>query len=460
MEKILIVDDELNMLLVLEAMLQKEQYEVVKASDGLEALNILKEDDVAVVVTDLKMPKLDGLGLLRKMEKEYPSIPVIMITAHGTVETAVQALKNGAFDYITKPFDQDELKNIIEKAVKTRALNETEMVSSPGETGQDEIIGSSKRMVEIYRLVEKVAPTTTTVLITGETGTGKELLARAIHMNSPRINNPFIKINCVSIAENLVESELFGFEKGAFTGAVNKKPGRFELAHTGTLFLDEIGDLPKDMQGKILRVIQEQEFERVGGLETIKVDVRLITATNKDLLQEVKEGRFREDLYYRLNVVPMDLPPLRERKGDIERLADYFLDRFNKKLDRGIKNIDPEVRKLFARYSWPGNIRELENLMERLVLLAAGETISIGDIPPEIHASVVAETTASGSGESEGTLWDSLKDKTEQLEKNMIVKILEDCNRNISKAAVKLGLSRKGLQLKMIKYNLRKKDTK
>ncbi|MCK4534951.1 MAG: sigma-54-dependent Fis family transcriptional regulator, partial [Syntrophobacterales bacterium] len=277
MEKILIVDDELNMLLVLEAMLKKEKYKVVTASDGLEALNVLKTGDVAVVVTDLKMPKLDGLGLLSRMETDYPSIPVIMITAHGTVETAVEALKKGAFDYITKPFDQDDLKNIIEKAFKTRTLNESELVSSPGETDHGEIIGSSKRMVEIYRLVEKVAPTTTTVLITGETGTGKELLARAIHMNSPRMNNPFIKINCVAIAENLMESELFGFEKGAFTGAINKKPGRFELAHTGTLFLDEIGDLPKDMQAKILRVIQEQEFERVGGLQTIKIDVRLIT---------------------------------------------------------------------------------------------------------------------------------------------------------------------------------------
>ena len=458
MEKILIVDDELNMLLVLEAMLKKEKYKVVTASDGLEALNILKTDDVAVVVTDLKMPRLDGLGLLSRMETDYPSIPVIMITAHGTVETAVEALKNGAFDYITKPFDQDDLKNIIEKAFKTRTLNESELVSSPGETDHGEIIGSSKRMVEIYRLVEKVAPTTTTVLITGETGTGKELLARAIHMNSPRMNNPFIKINCVAIAENLMESELFGFEKGAFTGAINKKPGRFELADTGTLFLDEIGDLPKDMQAKILRVIQEQEFERVGGLQTIKIDVRLITATNKDLLQEVQEGRFREDLYYRLNVLPLDLPPLRERKGDIERLTDYFLDIFNKKLSRRIKRVDPAVRKLFAHYSWPGNIRELENLMERLVLLATGDRITIEDIPPEIHVSAVTETTVDAT-KSEGTPWNILKSKTEQLEKGMIVKILEECNRNISKAALKLGLSRKGLQLKMIKYNLRKKDT-
>jgi len=240
-------------------------------------------------------------------------------------------------------------------------------------------------MVEMYDLIGKVAPTATTVLITGETGTGKELFAHSIHRNSPRKDNPFIKINCAAIAENLLESELFGFEKGAFTGAVHRKPGRFELAHTGTLFLDEIGDLPKDMQVKILRVIQDQEFERVGGLRTIKVDVRLIAATNKTLLEEVGEGRFREDLYYRLNVFPVKLPPLRERKEDIGSLSDYFLCKFNKNLNRGIEHIDPKARKLLVNYGWPGNIRELENLMERLVLLTTGDTITLEDIPAEIR---------------------------------------------------------------------------
>lgn len=456
MKKILIVDDELNMLLVLEAMLKKEHYDVVTASDGLEALHILETDDVAVVVTDLQMPRLDGLELLNRIQEHYPSIPVIIITAHGTVETAVEALKSGACDYITKPFDQDDLKDIIRKAFKTSTLNDSELVPSSVKTSHGDIIGSSKRMVEIYKLVKKVAPATTTVLITGETGTGKELLARAIHAYSPRKKKPFIKINCAAIAENLMESELFGFEKGAFTGATHKKPGRFELAHTGTLFLDEIGDLPKDMQAKILRVIQEQEFERVGGLQTIKVDVRLVTATNRDLLQEVKEGTFREDLYYRLNVLPINLPPLRERKKDIDRLAHYFLDTFNKKLNRRVEHIDSKVKKLFRDYTWPGNIRELENLMERLVLLASGDTITLEDIPPEIHVSAITEMTAEMT-ESKGTLRHILKDKTEELEKTMIMRILDECNRNISKAAQKLGFSRKGLQLKMIKYGLRKK---
>ena len=457
MKKILVVDDELNMLLVLEAMLKKEKYEVVTASDGLEALEVLKDDDVVVVVTDLKMPKLDGLGLLSEIEKDYPSIPVIIITAHGTVATAVEALKKGAFDYITKPFDQDDLKNVISKAFKTKALNENESVFSSDEIDRHDIIGSSECMVEMYDLIGKVAPTATTVLITGETGTGKELFARAIHRNSPRKDNPFIKINCAAIAENLLESELFGFEKGAFTGAVHRKPGRFELAHTGTLFLDEIGDLPKDMQVKILSVLQDQEFERVGGLRTIKVDVRLIAATNKNLPEEVEEGRFREDLYYRLNVFPVKLPPLRERKEDIGPLADYFLSKFNKKINRRIEHIDPRAGEFFANYGWPGNIRELENLMERLVLLAAGDTITLEDIPSEIRFSAAAETAGSPA-EPKRSFKNILKGRTERIEKDMIIKVLKECGGNVSKTALQLGLSRKGLQLKMAKYNLRRQD--
>ncbi len=455
MNRILIVDDELNMLLVLETMLQKEGYEVVTASDGLEALEILENGDVAVVVTDLKMPKLDGLGLLDRIVTHYPLIPVIIITAHGTITTAVKALKQGAFDYITKPFEQDDLKNVISKAFKTRTLNEDELVPSPADIDRYDIIGSSKAMLEIYDLIKKVAPTTTTVLITGETGTGKELIASAIHRNSPKKDNPFIKINCAAIAENLLESELFGFEKGAFTGAVNKKQGKFELAHKGTLFLDEIGDLPKDMQAKILHVIQEQKFERVGGLQTVTVDVRLVTATNKNLLQAVKEGNFREDLYYRLNVFPIHLPPLRERREDIDPLTDYFLDKFNKKLKREITGIDPDVREFFNNYNWPGNIRELENIIERLVLLAGSDTITIEDIPQEIRYTATGDTAGdlSQSGKSFKEL---IKSRTETIEKDIIKRVLEECDGNVSKAALQLGISRKGLQLKMIKYDLRK----
>lgn len=455
MNRILIVDDELNMLLVLETMLQKEGYEVVTATDGLEALEILEGEEVSVVVTDLKMPKLDGLGLLDRIVTDHPLIPVIIITAHGTITTAVKALKQGAFDYITKPFEQDDLKNIISKAVKTRTLNEDELVPSPADIDRYDIIGSSRPMLEVYDLIKKVAPTTTTVLITGETGTGKELIASAIHRNSPQKDNPFIKINCAAIAENLLESELFGFEKGAFTGAVNRKQGRFELAHRGTLFLDEIGDLPKDMQAKILRVIQEQKFERVGGLQTVKVDVRLVTATNKNLIQDVRDGKFREDLYYRLNVVPIHLPPLRERREDIDPLTDYFLDKFNKKLSRNVQGIDPEVREFFNHYMWPGNIRELENIIERLVLLASEDTITIDDIPPEIRYPVASDN-AGGLAALGKSFKELIKDRTETIEKDIIKKVLEECDGNVSKAALQLGISRKGLQLKMIKYDLRK----
>jgi two-component system response regulator AtoC len=455
MNKILVVDDELNMRLVLKTLLSKEGYEVVTASDGLEALKVLKNDDVKVIVTDLKMPKLDGMGLLDRIIREYPSTPVIIITAHGTIATAVDALKKGAFDYITKPFEQDELKSIIHKAVKTRRLNEDELLLSPDEVDRQGIVGSSEAMQRIYDDIKKVAGTTTTVLITGETGTGKELIANAIHRNSPRKNNPFIKINCAAIAENLMESELFGYEKGAFTGAASTKSGRFELADKGTLFLDEIGELPREMQVKLLSVIQDQAFERVGGLRTIKVDVRLIAATNRNLLQDVKDGLFREDLYYRLNVFHTHVPPLRERKEDILSLTDYFMEKFNKKLDRTVMQVDSRVKEIFGCYGWPGNIRELENLMERLVVMAGGDTIEFEDIPAELKLAVLAPQVSRPDA-LEKPFKDVMKSHMEEVEKQAIIQCLEECGGNVTKAAQRLGLSRKGLQLKMIKYNLRK----
>jgi len=455
MNKILVVDDELNMRLVLKTLLGKEGYEVATAPDGFEALKILKGGDVKVVVTDMKMPRLDGMGLLDRVMHEYPSIPVILITAHGTVATAVDALKRGAFDYITKPFEQEELKNVIHKAIKTRQLNEDEPVFSPDEIDRQGIVGNSEAMQKIYDTIKKVAPTVTTVLVTGETGTGKELIANAIHRNSSRKNNPLIKINCAAISENLVESELFGYEKGAFTGAVSSKPGRFELADKGTLFLDEVGDLPRDMQVKLLMMIQDNEFVRVGGLRTIKVDVRLIAATNRNLLQDVKEGRFREDLYYRLKVFHAHIPPLRERKEDILTLADYFVQKFNRKLDRQIKRIDTDVQEMFLQYDWPGNIRELENLTERIVLMSGGDTITLDDIPTELKMAAAALQIPQ-TDVLEKPFKDMMKSHMEEVEKQAIIQCLEDCSGNVTKAAQRLGLSRKGLQLKMIKYNLRK----
>ena len=315
MKKSLVVDDELNMRLVLSAMLKKEGFEVSSASNGREALQILQSNKTAVVITDLKMPDMDGMQLLSMISERYPEIPVIMITAHGTIATAVEALKKGAFDYITKPFDLDDLKNIISKAIKTSILKESELSLNPAEIERIGIIGTSPQTMEIFDAIKRVAQTTTTVMITGETGTGKELVADAIHYNSPRKNNPLIKLNCAAIAETLMESELFGYEKGAYTGAAITKPGKFEIAHKGTLFLDEVAEIPREMQVKLLRVIQEQEFERVGGLRTIKVDVRIIAATNQNLSRQVQAGNFREDLYYRLNVFPINIPPCgKERK--------------------------------------------------------------------------------------------------------------------------------------------------
>src|SRR5919206_404989 len=310
-KRVLIADDELNIRRVLEAILKRDGYEVVTAANGLEALAGMSRG-VHTVITDLKMPGLDGMGLLRKLSTEYPDVPVVMITAHGSVENAVEAVKLGAFDYIEKPFDQEQIRQI----------------------------------------VEKVADTPSTVLITGESGTGKELIARALHEYSSRHAGPFIKINCAAIPKTLMESELFGYEKGAFTGAVGAKPGRFELAHGGTLFLDEIGEIPVEMQVKLLRVLQESEFERVGGIKTIKVDVRLVTATNRDLAAELATGGFREDLYYRLNVVPIHLPPLRERREDIPLLVSHFIAKFNERLRKQIGGIDPDGIARLVSYHW------------------------------------------------------------------------------------------------------------
>ncbi|MCX7816308.1 MAG: sigma-54 dependent transcriptional regulator [Syntrophales bacterium] len=454
MSHLLVVDDDRSMRLVLSTMLRKEGYEVTSAVDGMEALEVLRKKDIDVVITDLKMPRLDGMGLLERIRYEYPEIPVILITAYGTVATAVDAIKKGAFDYITKPFEQDDLKNIVSKAVRTRNLNREEVILNPDDLNRFGMVGSSPEMLAIFETIRRVAPTTTTVLITGETGTGKELTANAIHANSPRRNNPFIKINCAAIPENLMESELFGYEKGAFTGAVVNKPGRVELAHKGTLFLDEVGELPREMQVKLLRVIQEQSFERVGGLRTIHVDVRIIAATNRNLFQEVKEGRFREDLFYRLNVMHIHMPALRERRSDIPALVDFFIEKFNKKLERNVTGVDEEVMNLFMNYRWPGNIRQMENVLERMILMCRGHVLRLEDVPQEIRLAVDDEHRIPDV--QSGQFKEVIREQISEVEKQLIIRCLEECGGNITKAARQLGLSRKGLQLKMIKYNLRK----
>lgn len=372
--RILIADDEPNIRRVIEAVLTKDGYEVISAENGKRALDAVSTNtDIDVLISDLIMPDINGVELLEAARQINPSISVIMITAHGTIKSAVDAMRLGAFDYITKPFDMDELKLVVKRAFERRSLIEENLdLRQQLKTRYkfDNIIGASSAMQEIFKMVERVADSRASVLIRGESGTGKELIARALHYNSNRAQNPFVPVVCVALSEQLLESELFGHEKGSFTGAINQKPGRFEMAHTGTLFLDEIGDIPGNVQMKLLRVLQEREFERVGGLKTIKVDVRVVTATNQDLENAVKEGKFREDLYYRLKVVQINLPPLRDRIEDVPLLVEHFINKYSKDNGKVIKFASPEALELMMNYKWPGNIRELENTLERAIVLA------------------------------------------------------------------------------------------
>ncbi|RYE89370.1 MAG: sigma-54-dependent Fis family transcriptional regulator, partial [Myxococcales bacterium] len=361
-KQVLVVDDEPNLRRVLSAILSRDGYDVHEADNGESALEFLREHHLDLVITDLRMPRVDGMELLRQVQRIDVQLPVVMLTAHGTVDNAVEALKLGAIDYLTKPFDQAEIRNVVRKALRTRDLSQADAPSdqrSPGgeagpaseATARYGLIGQSARTTEVFALLDRVADSPTTVLVTGESGTGKELIARALHENSRRRDKPFIKVNCAAIPKDLVESELFGYERGAFTGAVTSKPGRFELADKGTLFLDEIGELPLDMQVKLLRVLQESEFERVGGIRTIRVDVRLVAATNRDLKREIAQGSFREDLYYRLNVVPIALPSLRERASDIPLLVEFFLEKFNQRLKKQVVGVTPEALAKLTAYT-------------------------------------------------------------------------------------------------------------
>jgi len=456
--RILLVDDSRATLELIGERLEQDGYGVHCASSAAEAFTRASQTSYDIVITDLVMPQAGGMEVLAHFAEHYPETIVILLTGYATIETAVEAMKRGAFDYLTKPAKLDEIILVLKRAQELTALRAENVLlrSQLRELCRfDRIIGKSHPMQALYKMIERVAKTDSTVLILGESGTGKELIANAIHINSPRKGNPLIKINCAAIAENLMESELFGYEKGAFTGAVVTKPGRFELAHKGTLFLDEVGELPKEMQVKLLRVIQEQTFERVGGLKTIKVDVRLITATNRNLFQDVKEGRFREDLFYRLNVLPIHLPALRERRDDIPTLIAYFVDRFRKKLGRDIQGLEYYVLDLLINYDWPGNIREMENLLERLVLMARGQTIAMADVPGEIKQAVYEQSLLPPE-KKPSQFKEFIRSHTEEAERQMLARCLEECGGNVTRAAQQLGLSRKGLQLKMIKYNLRK----
>jgi two-component system response regulator AtoC len=466
-KQILVVDDEPNLRRVLSAQLERDGYDVHTAEDGEQALALLREHHIDLVITDLRMPKLDGMELLRRVVTMDEEPPVVMLTAHGTVDNAVEALKTGAFDYITKPFDQVEVRTIVRKALRTRDLSAAEATRAargPKEEARYGIIGQSAGILELYAVLERVADTPTTVLITGESGTGKELVARALHENSSRRDKPFIKVNCAAIPKDLMESELFGYERGAFTGAVGSKPGRFELASAGTLFLDEIGSIPVEMQVKLLRALQESEFERVGGIRTIRVDVRLVAATNSDLKKEIGLGAFREDLYYRLNVVPIRLPALRERAQDIPLLAAHFIEKFNARLKKTVTGLEPTALSLLLSYPWPGNIRELENVIERAVLFCDKTEIGVSDVPSEIRRdssthlnTPLPPITAPSSSSSDG-LKEQVKAAMSRLERELIVRALEQTHGNVTHAARLLKISRKGLQLKMKELGLRERD--
>jgi len=417
------------------------------------------------------MPGADGMEVLRTAAKNHPHVPVIMITAYGSVGQAVEAIKAGAFDYIEKPFEQESIRIIIEKALGQAAANklapQQQLYASESEQrGKFGLVGNSAEMAAIFAVIEKVADTPSTVLITGESGTGKELAAKALHEQSSRNGEPFIKINCAAIPKTLMESELFGYEKGAFTGATSSKPGRFELADGGTLFLDEIGEIPVEMQVKLLRAIQESEFERVGGLKTIKVDVRLITATNRDLEQEIARGNFREDLFYRLNVVPLMIPPLRKRIGDIPLLVQHIIRKFNERLRKSITGVSDEALTALESHSWPGNIRELENVLERTILFCKGDRIERADlqlVPSPASQSgamepQVIEEDVGDEHEISGSLKEVVRAETARVERELIVKALDETGGNVTQAARLLKISRKSLQMKMKEFGLRDRE--
>jgi two-component system response regulator HydG len=447
--RILVVDDEESHRIMLRAVLSADGYAVAEASDGTEAVRAVGKEAFDLILMDIRMTNMDGIEALTEIRKISPLVPVLIMTAYASVKTAVEALKAGAFDYLTKPLDIEELKILIEKALEHYHLRAENLVLKErlGDRFDfSRIIGRGQKMKSLLETLAMVAPSDATVLLMGESGTGKEVVANAIHHNSPRAGQPFIKVSCAALPETLLESELFGHEKGAFTGAVSRREGRFQLAHRGTLFLDEVGEMSPAIQTKLLRVLQEKEFEPLGGVRTVKVDIRLITATNLELDKEITAGRFREDLYYRLNVVPIVLPPLRERKEDIPPLADHFLALYREKNKKSVKSISGKALDLLVRYDWPGNIRELENCIERAVIMTREEAIVPADFPPQIRM-------LSMEGEREGfdiPYGISLDD----MERALIVKTLAETGGNRTKTAEILGINRRTLQNKLRQYGL------
>lgn len=445
--EILVVDDDAAHRQMLETVLTAEGYHVAHAGDGQAAVNAVNEKFYDLVLLDIRMSRMDGIEALKQIKKLSPGIAIIIMTGYASVNTAVDALKSGAYDYLTKPVDMEELKLLISKTLRHCQLEEENRLLKERLGHRfdfSKIIGSSEPMIQLFDTLSLVAPSDATVLITGESGTGKELVANAIHHNSFRKDRPFIKVNCAALPETLLESELFGHEKGAFTGAIGRKHGRFRQAHTGTIFLDEIAEMPPTTQVKILRVLQEQSFEPLGSTQSVHVDIRVIAATNRVLEQEIEKGSFRPDLYYRLNVVSVNIAPLRERREDILLLADHFLKLYAEKNKRLIKAITPRAKDWLMRYNWPGNARELENVIERAVILSRADVINPDLLPPVMNP-----------GDDEKHLYennDFAAGSLKEMEKQMIMRTLEETGGNRSKAAEILGISRRTLQLKLKSY--------
>ena len=448
MPNILIVEDEAKMRRLLELNLVEDGHKIFSAGDAETGLKLLRENSVDLVLTDLKLPGMNGLEFLQALKRQNAALPVVVMTAFGSVETAVDAMKAGASDYVLKPFSLGEMRMVIRKELDVHNLREENrsLREALGKKfAHPNVVARSAKMQEVLATVERVAPTNSTVLLGGESGVGKDLIARAIHEKSRRAAGPFIKINSTAIPENLLESELFGYERGAFTGATTSKPGKFELADKGTLFLDEIGDVPPAIQVKLLRVLQEREFERLGGTKTIKVDVRLIAATNRDLREALEQGTFREDLYYRLNVVPIDIAPLRQRKEDIPELVTLFITRFAGDSGKPVESITPEAMQSLVNYHWPGNVRELQNIIERACALAKGTVLTADDIHLDVRPAKAANGTSN-------FLPDGMT--LEHWEDEMIREALRRANGNKSQAARLLGLSRNALRYRLSKIGI------
>jgi len=452
MSTILIVDDKSSLRKVLRQTLEDDgKHTLLEAEDGEQALETIKNKHVDVVISDIKMPKVDGMTLLRMIKEIDQEIVVLIMTAYGTIETAVEAMKLGAYDYITKPFSTEQVRLTVEKAIERQKLvyeNKYLREKLNDQYNYKRIIGNSQAMQPVYDLIDKVAPTDTAVLVRGDSGTGKELVAHAIHFNSRRKEKPFIKVNCAVFAEGILESELFGHEKGSFTGAAGKRIGRFELANGGSIFLDEIGDISPATQVKLLRVLQEKEFERVGGSESIKVDVRVIAATNKNLEEAIRKGEFREDLFFRLNVVPIHVPPLRERTDDIEKLSLYFLSRYSQETNKKVLKVEPKALELMKRYNWPGNVRELENAIQRAVVLSDGDTLYPSNLPLDIQTHQKDDPRQRLGEEA------TLTQRVERYERELILKALEKSGHVQTQAAKVLGINRTALIYKLKKYEL------